>query len=327
MPGVDRTRPLAALAGAWDRFWFAPRPVATLGAFRVLFGGFILLILVISYPSWDAFYGPAGYLSFDALAEPYTGYSWSLFALSEQPALTWAIFWLGALAAVAFTAGFWTRSATIALFLVFLSMLHRNPYLTNGQDQVATMLLFLSCFAPLGLSMSMDEIMARRRLAGLATGSAVPTVQPLWSWRLMQVSIALIYLFAAPTKYLDDTAWRDGTAIYYLSLSDRWFRFPDAGIFHADAVSVALTFGSLVIELAFPLLVWFSRTRPIMIVAVTGFHLIMMVVMSVGVFFFNLLMLVSFVLFVQPQTIERLVRLVRPERLREDVGWVRMRRA
>ena len=212
------------------------------------------------------------------------------------------------IAAITFLIGLWTRLTTIVLFIIFVSMLHRNIDLINGQDQVVTMLLFFSVFAPLGDSFSVDTLVRHRRHSRVSAKPFVQKLKPIWSLRLMQISVAFIYLFSAPAKYLGDTAWRDGSALYYVSLSDRWFRFPDIHFFHNTSLSMVLTFGTLIIQLTFVLFVWFSKTRPFALTGIVLLHFSLLVFMAPSVFFFNLVLLVSFILFIPPATIERLLK-------------------
>jgi len=289
----------------WNKFWFAPQKPHALGLFRIAFGLLLLIILLISIPNWTRFYGAGGTLPFSYIFEPFAGYSWSLFAVSGAQAWTWGLFAAGAAAAILFTVGLFTRSATIALFAVFASMLHRNPFLINGQDEVAVMLLFFMCFAPAGDAMSLDAVIKRFR--HLSRSQTMPETEekPAWAVRLMQVSIAFIYLFSTPSKYLDDVAWRDGSAIYYVTLSPRWFRFPNVPLLHNRLLSSFATFGTLITEMAFPLLVWFKKTRYPVLLAITALHTLLLVFMGTSVFFFNLTMVVSFILFVEPHRIEK----------------------
>lgn len=300
-------KPLKLPGGAWNKFWFRREPAYTLGIFRIVFGLFILGTVLMSFPNWERFYGPEGSLPLSAFLEQGGGFSWSLFALTDQEWFIWFIFWFAVGAAAAFTAGLKTRTATIALFVIFISMFHRNTELINGQDQVAAMLLFFSMFAPMGERFSIDELWRRWRHFRVSSKPFMPDLTPIWSVRLMQVSIALLYLFSGPAKFLDDVTWRDGSAIYYVTLSDRWFRFPGVDFFHNEILSMALTFGTLFIEIAFPLLVWFSRTRPFVLAGMAFFHLSLMVFMAPSVFYFNLMMLISLILFVRPEIIERLL--------------------
>jgi len=298
---------------AWNKFWFRCESTSPLGIFRIVFGIFILVIIVISYPNWERFYGPQGSLPLSSLGE---SWSWSIFALTDIEWFVWGVFWVSIVAAVTFLIGFWTRLATIVLFIIFVSMLHRNINLINGQDQVAAMLLFFSIFAPLGDSFSVDALVRHRRHARVSAEPFVQKLKPIWSLRLMQISVALIYLFSTPAKYLGDIAWRDGSALYYVSLSDRWFRFPDIYFLHNTSLSMVLTFSTLIIQLAFALFVWFSKTRPFVLIGIIFLHFSLLIFMAPSIFFFNAVLLVSFILFVPPETIEHLLKYLSEKLLR-----------
>ena len=130
---------------------------------------------------------------------------------------------IGFLASLAFTVGWQTRLATIALYVLEMSMIHCNRFIINGEDLVFRVLLLYSCFAPLNASLSVDRWLRDQRLK--ARGKPMEAPRPLiWPIRLMQINIALIYVISLPNKLVDDIAWRNGDAIYLVMTSNLWSR-------------------------------------------------------------------------------------------------------
>lgn len=291
-----------------DHFWFKKEPTYTIDIFRILFGAFILLILVISFPNWQRFYGPDGVVPFEVLAKPWMGYSWSVLTLTDRAWFPTAIYWLALASATLFTVGFKTRFFTIILFVIYASLMHRAPVLINGQDQIIIMLLFFSCFAPLGTTFSLDEFLRRLAKIKLSKNPDEVVEKPVWPQRLMQASIVLLYVFAGPSKFVDDVAWRDGSAIYYVTNSPRWFRFPNLAFFHNQYLSILLTYGTLLAEIGFPIFIWFKKTRYIALASIALLHASIMVFMASSVFYFNLAMIVAFMLFISNETISKLAK-------------------
>lgn len=292
------------LARAWDAAWFAPTQPLALAIFRITFGLLWLDILVSSFSNWTRFYGADGIVPFAWLGETYFARP-SLLAVSSGEGYTWAFYWTALAAALAFTVGYRTRIATVVLFLAVISMIDRTPSITHGEDLVSRQLLFFACFASLGDRWSVDAWSRSRR------GVAAPAPGSIWPLRLMEVTIAFVYVFSMPAKPSDDVAWRDGTAIYYVMSSLNWGRFPSlAPLFYAGPLSYFMSLGTLVIEGAFPLLAWWSRTRAFALASIALLQLGIAVFVN-HVFNFNFVMFTGFLLFVPDVAYERAFASVR----------------
>ena len=273
----------------WLRFWFDPADLVALAVFRIGLGSLWIVILLISYPNWLRFYGPDGVIPLWLItADPYfDGGRLSLFFHTRSDFTTMLVFWFALASAVAFTVGWKTRIATVCLYAVVISMTNRAPSIVHGEDQITRPLLFLACFAPLGARLSLDAW--RRRDIVVASR---------WSQRLLQITVAAVYLFSMPAKPADDRAWIDGTAVYYVMASGNWARFPElAQPFYSGIVSALATYGTLLVEGAFVVLAWWGRTRLFAIGALAFLHLVLAVIL-LNVVFFNLAMVVALTLFV-----------------------------
>ena len=121
----------------------------------------------------------------------------------------------------------------------------------------------------------------------------------MWSVRLLQINVALVYAISLPYKLADDAAWTDGTAIYWAVTSNLWGRWPWPELFYGGLVSTVLTYGTITVEAAFPLLVWFRKTRMSVIVALAGLQ-VGIVLFLQNVTFFSLSMVCALLLFVPP---------------------------
>jgi hypothetical protein len=303
-------RVAGVLRRAWNRLWFAPYDPLPAGLFRISIGTLFTVMYVALYPNWDRYFGPDGVLSLsDRTVYQVPEDWWSLFYWF--PHVPFRLFWvLGLIAAVGFTVGWRTRLWTVVLFVLETSMIARNRYAINGEDLVGRMLLLYGCFAPLGAALSVDAWLARRK-------GATPSRPRIWPIRLMQLNFAAVYVFSLPLKLTDDPAWTNGQAIYYSMVSNMWSRNPWPQHFYGFA-SPVMTFFSIAAEGSFPLLVWFSRTRPFAIAALAGLH-IGIAVMLKNVTFFSLTMVCALCLF--PSAAE-----LRSLRSRLQTTWTRARR-
>lgn len=216
---------------------------------------------------------------------------WSVFYWTKGilPVKTW---WLaGLLAAVSFTMGCQTRLSTVLLWALQVSMLNRNRLAMNGEDLAFRMLLFYSCFAPLGYCLSIDLWRQRR---GSVESMPLPSI---WPVRLLQVNVALVYALSLPQKLVNDPAWRDGTALYWTMMNDTWSRWPGQPVFLGGFLCAALTYGTILAEGLFQILVWFRRTRFWALGAIASTHLGIVFLLQ-NITFFSLSMICSFLLFV-----------------------------
>lgn len=283
------------LAAGVDDFLFERTTVEALGVFRIALGLFVLHILLLSFPNWERFYGENATVPLWLLRERGDA-GWSAFGYSGAALWIWGLYAAASAAAIGFTLGLFTRANNILVFLIYTSMVTRNTWMVNGQDQVAVLLLFLGIFAPLGGAYSFDN---RRR-----GSSQTNTLHSVWGWRLMQMSVALIYLSCGPTKLQH---WRFGDALYFTSFSYQWFRFPSVTFFHTASFSIVATYLTIIVESAFPILVWFPLFRRPMLVVMAGFHLAVMALLSPAVFHFNLVMLVALLLFLDNSLARKLM--------------------
>ncbi len=272
-------RILSPLVRWWNHWWFEHDSQASAELFRITFGAFLCLHFLLSAPNWSLFYGR------DRAILPWTpGFSIFRFA-PDAPFFSWAVLVFGFLAAVCFTIGYRTRLMSVVLYVVYVSMFHENILRRCGQESLGSLLLFLACFTPL---------------------SGRSATEKLWGFRLMQLSVCLLYFFAAVTKLGDET-WRDGTALYYLSLDDNWFRYPGVNWTHSLAFSRIATWGTLAIELLFPFWIWFRQTRMLALGSVIALHLGAMVLLAPGIFYFNLFMVLVDMMFLPKSLAERWV--------------------
>jgi hypothetical protein len=125
---------------------------------------------------------------------------------------------------------------------------------------------------------------------------------------LCQLQIIFIYLVSGFDKLTSDV-WRSGDAIDYIIHLQNLFNPAFAGIFEHPALQLALSWTVIIFELAFPVLVWFDKTRiPILIIGLL-FHLFIWVVMSLPDF--AITMVIPYILFLKHSDYHRM-----PDRFR-----------
>jgi hypothetical protein len=297
----------AAVAAGWEAFFHRQEPVAGLALFRILLGLLLLLNWALLAPDLLTWLGEAGALAPET-ARTLAGPRLSLFAVvPATDAWTVALFLGTVLATLGLTAGYRTRWSAALTFLGLVSIHHRNPLILHSGDALLRLVTFLLILSPAGETLSVDRWLRR----GDGPAGAAPVRRPAWARRLIQLQVSALYLSAAGWK-LAGEPWRDGTAVYYVLRLSEFYRFPlpleDRWI-ESLAVTRALTWASLAIELALGILVWVPRLRYPVLVAGAGLHLALEYTLNIPLF--QWLMLACLVTFVPPDDLVRAGRWLR----------------
>ena len=294
-----------AVGEAWDRFWFEPVSTASVALFRIAFGALVFFWTLSLSPSLFAFFSGNGILP----ERPrLLGGAWSLLDAFGGDTAVALVYVALLLASVCLTFGFKSRLSAFVVFVCVVSLTRRNPWVLNSGDIFIRVLSFYMLFMPAGVALSVDRWLRERH-----DFWAFPT-KPVWPLRLVQVQLSILYVTAVWDK-VRGTTWNDGTAVSYAFRIGDLQRFPVPG-FVVDSVVLAnvLTFGTLAIELSLGILVWNRKLRPWVLLAGVALHLGIDYAVRVG--FFSYVVLVAYIAFLPPDTVESWVASVR-------AWWVR----
>jgi hypothetical protein len=123
---------------------------------------------------------------------------------------------------------------------------------------------------------------------------------------MLQYQVAVIYLSSGLSKFAGPL-WRDGSAVYY-SLSNNVVQRVPVEVMPPALLdlTVLATYGTLAFELGFPLLVWGRRTRPWVLWSGVMLHLGVWLTLEVGPF--SWVMMATYVAFLDPEDVARLVQ-------------------
>jgi hypothetical protein len=292
---------LTSAVQAWDRFWFAPQSTSTLAVVRIAFGLLMLAWTAAIGHDLFAFYSSNGLLAEQQDLDQVVG-SWAwgplgTFTSDTALVVTYLALFVSSLMLLI---GLKTRLAAVVVFLGLMALTRRNIWVLDSGDPLLRSIAFFLMFAPSGAALSLDHRLAVRR--GKADAWAFPERAP-WALRLLQIQLSILYLSAVWFKVGGET-WRDGTAVSYALRIENLQRFPlpDA-LTTSELVSNVLTFGTLAVELALGLLVWNRKLRPWVLMAGVGLHLGIDYAIRVGFFSYGILVL--YIAFIPPETLER----------------------
>ncbi len=216
------------------------------------------------------------------------------------------------LAALLCTIGLGTRVTTPLTWLASLSFIHRSPQILFGADTMMCVLLLYLTIGPSGAALSVDRLLARwwRGDPG-PLRPPTPSVSANVAMRLLQIHVCIIYLVAGLSK-LQGTAWWNGTALWSV-LANFEFAPMQFSIYndilrfvcrHQVLFEVIMTGGcyfTLAFEIGYTFLVWFRKTRWVVLAGAIMLH------GTIGIFMglktFSMLMLVMNLAFIRPEEI------------------------
>lgn len=287
---------MSAVAKAWNRFWFEETSPTPLALVRIAYGVLLLAWTVTLLPDVIHFYGDT-----PISTTTISGWRWSLFEIAASDGVLWGAYALMLGSAVALILGWHSRIAAVVGFLLLLSFQRQNVWVLNSGDLLVR---HLGLFLALGASGAVLSLDRRRRAPASDLLGGAPV--PVWPLRLIQLQLAAMYLFSAWSKARGDT-WAEGTAVGYALRIDDLVRFAPPGFVTDQLVLVnLLTWGTLAVEIAIPLLVWNRRLRPWVLAAGAALHVGIDLTLTVG--YFSFAVLVGYLAFVPGPTADRWVR-------------------
>ncbi len=304
------------LTRQWERFWFTPADPTLLAVIRICTG----LMLLYTHAVWglalDDFFGPKSWLNPElvrALQGPQFTYSfWWVVphqAIWYAYAATMVVF-------ACFTIGLFTRVTSVLALAAAISYVNRVPAALFGLDQINIMLTLYLAIGPSGAVLSVDRWLACRRDRGSISAPEASMAANL-AQRLIQVHMAVIYLFAGLSK-LQGPAWWNGEAMWrafanleYQSMDMTWMAW------YPWLVN-AFTHLTIVWEISYCVLIWNRLARPLMLLAAVVTHI--GIGACLGMWTFGLIMLVGNAAFLPNDPVRRIVERIAPRTAGADFG-------
>ena len=167
-----------------------------------------------------------------------------------------------------FLFGIGKRFTAFALF-VFLQIIHDLMWITsNGGDNlmefVVLYFIFVDSYSKFSLKPLRYKTENAARFSNLLSNLAGYSIC---------VHLCLVYLMSAAHKICSDE-WFHGVGIYYSLVSERFRGTPwNISLVQNGAFVTFSNYATILIELAFPFLIWFRKTKFAMIVLAVMLHL------------------------------------------------------
>lgn len=221
--------------------------------------------------------------------------------------------------------GWYTRLSLIAstLLYTYFGLMDSMSTLTK-YTVIATHVLLLLSVSPCGEIWSVDRwLRGRTPRNPLACGPGVPLPRfPIWSQRLTQLLLAIIYFGASVTKLHTPTYFSGDQLMYWMMthlnnshpLGDYMSQYP--------VLIIVCSYIAVVWEMTFIVAVWQTRMRiPFLLVGVL-FHV--MTTFTLGLVVFPLVMITIYLAFLTEDDVRWVMAKYR--RIERRIGWLARRR-
>jgi predicted DCC family thiol-disulfide oxidoreductase YuxK len=292
-----------ALGRAWSQIWFQLRPTTPLEIARIGVGSAILFHYAMATPFLFVFWGDTDWMPRD-VALMYLDGPWmqSVFFYFSAPWqwIAFHIFFL--LCCAAFVVGWRTSWVKWIVLAGHISYDYRNLTLSYGAESIAACLLFILCLAPVGRAMSLDRVRAVRAAKRANLEATLPPYTSPWAGactRLMQIQMAVLFLYSGIEKIRGDEWW-SGDALWWAFTTTEFYHGSLLALFAQQYWLVTVgTYASIVIEIAFPFLVWQRATRPYLLAAAIFLHVSFGVLL--GLVYFSFIMIMGHMSFLRPE--------------------------
>jgi len=285
---------LAPLCRTWSRVWFQDASTAPLEIARIGIGAALLFHYAMATPYVLTFWGDDGWLPRALVDKDMTDpWAQSVFFYFTAPWQWIAFHVLFLFGCAALTLGWRTSWVKWLVLIGHISYDNRNPSMAYGVDAVAACLLLILCIAPIGRAISLDRVRQVRLAKRSDLKARPPTFTSPWVFactRLMQIQMAVLFFFSA-TEKLQGQDWWSGDAIWMVFASNDYYSgvLLDLLAPRYWLVNIA-TYATVMIEIAFPFLVWQRGSRPYLLAAAILLHLQFALLMKLYYFSFVMIM-------------------------------------
>ncbi|HSI20467.1 MAG TPA: HTTM domain-containing protein [Verrucomicrobiae bacterium] len=268
--------------------WFFPLvTIRALKIFRIALGIVTLCAIGVWLPHLEAFFSSQGYVTASYIFDVTLYSHLSVFFLYDAPWFVYTVYGLMVLSTFAMIFGIGGRLSAIFTYLLFISFASRFPLVFYGAIDAIHSFLFFNILHPADAYSPWGKggIKERSRLV------------PAWSMRMVQLTLCLVYFYAACQKIRVGTWW-NGTEILN-SLSTRFGAFNFYWLVKYPVIVNFMTYFSWFSEVSFPFLVFNPVTRRFALLMIVSMHIGIGLMMNAS--FFTPIMLAGLACFIAPE--------------------------
>ncbi|SDW77433.1 Vitamin K-dependent gamma-carboxylase [Marininema mesophilum] len=201
----------------------------------------------------------------------------TLFQLTDSSWFLDMVYFSGIIVTILFIIGYRTRLFSILAFIIIWSIYFRNPYVTNGGENILRLEMFYLLFANAGAYFSIDSWLKKRRGTPSAPkfASLLPYQSVLHNFAVAAIIVQLLYMyFTAGIYKVMGPMWQNGTAVYYaMRVQDYVWPGVSEKVWSSEEFILLLTYSSVLFQIAFPFLLLNRYTKYIALLGAMLFHL------------------------------------------------------
>ncbi len=299
----------SSLKRAWDDVWFQDRPTTQLELVRIGLGFGMLCHYGLGSAYLFEIWGNQGWFPPELLATLPADVAFMkspLFYITQPWQLS-AVHFMFLFCCAALMVGWRTNWVKWLVLIGHLSYVHRSPEVTYGVDAILASLLMLLCLAPIGKAISLDRVRALYNAKQDNLDAQLPVFTSRWAFacrRLMQLQMAVLFFFSAAHK-LGEKDWWQGDAIWHVFTTSEYYNATLLDLFatHFWIVNIA-TYGTVLIEIAFPFLIWQRSTRAWLLIGAVFLHLLFF--FFLGLHYFSWVMIMGHASFLRQEWLDSL---------------------
>jgi len=289
---------LNPLQKAWQRllaFLFPTENDIWLTVFRIGLGLQVILYALFLRSDWYNLFASSGkglvgrelgeaITSFESPLIPNFGWVIAVgrsLRLNEQEVLT--IAWVSLLSAGCFLLlGLLSRPAAIVAWFVHLCAAESGGLLAYGADSFMTTALFYLMLSPLPGRYSLDHWIVKPK-------SENPHLLGFWR-RVLQVHLCFVYLIGGLAKLLG-SGWWDGSNLWRALIRPPFNLVSPDLLIHFKNVLPLLGLSICLIEVSYPIFIWWKKTRLIWLGCILAMHVAIGLMMGLYLFAFVMIVM------------------------------------
>ena len=251
--------------GAVDDYFNQEESAWKLGLFRIAFGIVLMLNAILLLEFLLPGFTHDGFFSIAQAKQFVSGNAFSLFFWNDQPAFVVGCYVLLVAAITSFTLGYRPRVMAVIIWILLVSFDNRDMLLFHAGDMVVRFFLpFVACLDT-GQALVLPMLAPKQ-------GRKPKTKVAGWPVRIIQIQMALIYLFAGISKLRSDT-WISGTYLASLLNFPGRVQFDFSWLLNQPVLAALADYGVIALEVSFIFLVFQKRTRVHAVVGAMLMHL------------------------------------------------------
>ena len=296
------SRVLKRMWGGWDEFFFAPVSPLPLGVFRFVYGLIALSMYSLRALDWKFYFTNAGTVpsdhAFDILP-PFYQPSFALFSSSTEMTFVFQMVFL--LSLLLMTVGLFSRIASPIAFFLHVSFLQRNYGVAYGADFISTFLFLTLALSDNARAFSLQSWWQKRKGRVGSKPSDLSQLLTSTSIRLLQIQMCVVYAVTGMEK-LKGMSWWEGTAVWAVIGNPQLLLIDLSWLKHFPLAIAAMTFSTLLFEIYFAPLVWVKPLRKWILAMGVCLHA--GIAVTVGLFFFSMVMVSTYLVFLDERDFE-----------------------